>query len=132
MLILLIMIIVLIFIESLNSMVLTKDILKMKEFKEQYINLNQNTYILINIINYFSSIFLYIVLSLFTYYIFLKSKISLSYKLVFLIFIFSNILYKIFLIPEIFKNLFYYLSIINQILIFIYILFLKKDREGRL
>lgn len=123
-LILLAMIFFIIVIESLQSLVITKD-------ESIYIGkISRQDYIIANIINYFYNIIIYIFLAIYTFIAYKRIKIDKIYKLIWLLLISSNILYKLF-VYQLGKDLiFYYISIIMQILVAIYIVTLKNQEKG--
>ncbi|WP_068268692.1 hypothetical protein [Caviibacter abscessus] len=123
-LILLAMVFLVIVIESLQSLVITKDI-------NIYIQkISRQDYIIANTINYFFNIIIYIFLAIYTFIIHKKIKIDKTYKLIWLILIASNILYKLFVYPLGKDLIFYYISIIMQILVAIYIVTLINQEKG--
>lgn len=118
--------ILIIIFESMNSIYLVKSIDVFEKFIQKN-NITFNEYISLNMINYFSSVILFIIFSLYNYLFYEKFRVNKIYKGAWSILILGVILFKVFVYPQ--DSLFYYLSIIMQIILIIYILSLKEREE---
>lgn len=106
----LIICIMIIFFETLNSLLGVR-ILK---------NVDLQANITILQIDYFSSVIIFIIFSLYNYTFYEKIKVDIVYKGVFSLFIISNILFKLFVYPK--TTIFCYFSIILQFILLICII----------
>lgn len=109
--------------ETLNSFYLVKSIELYEEFYKRT-NASLNDYITSQMLNYMSSVILYIIFNVYNYYFNEKLRINLLYKGIFSLLIISNILFKIFVYPQ--QTLFYFMSIITQIILLIWIIVFKE------
>lgn len=117
---------IIIILESLNSFFVVKSIEIFNEFQKVN-NVDFNTYLNLQLLNYFSSVVLYIIFSIYNYFLWDKLKMDILYKGIFGIFITANILFKIFVYAH--STIFYILSIIMQIILLILIIS-YKERTG--
>lgn len=117
---------IIIILESLNSFFVVKSIEIFNEFQKVN-NVDFNTYLNLQLLNYFSSVVLYIIFSIYNYFLWDKLKMDILYKGIFGIFITANVLFKIFVYAH--STIFYILSIIMQIILLILIIS-YKERTG--
>lgn len=87
-----------------------------------------NDYLTLNMLNYFSNVAIFIIFSLYNYFLNEKLRINTFYKSVWSLLIFSNILFKVFVYRQL-DSIFYYISILFQIILFTYIIVLKDRKE---
>lgn len=112
--------------ETLNSFYLVKSIELYEEFHRRT-QASLNDYITSQMLNYVSSVSIYVIFNLYNYFLYDKIQITLLYKGIFSLFIISNILFKIFVYPQ--DTLFYFLSIIGQIILLIWIIVYKERKK---
>lgn len=124
----LIIVLIIIIFESLNSFYAVKSLNLYNEFNK-IVNISYNDYILIQMFKYFNSIILFIVFAVYNYFLSNKLNINLIYKGVWVILILGNILFKFFVYQI--ESFFIYYSILFQILLIIYIIMIK-ERGGKL
>lgn len=118
--------ILIIIFESMNSIYLVKSIDLFENFNKST-GITFKEYISLNLMNYFSSVILFIIFSIYNYLFYEKFRVNKIYKGAWSILILGVTLFKIFVYPQ--NSLFYYLSIITQIILIIYILSLKEREE---
>lgn len=109
--------------ETLNSFYLVKSIELYEAFYKRT-GASLNDYVTSQMLNYMSSVILYIIFNVYNCYFNEKLRINLLYKGIFSLLIISNILFKIFVYPQ--ETLFYFLSIITQIILLIWIIVFKE------
>lgn len=111
--------------ETLNSFYLVKSIELFEQFYKRT-GASLDVYITNQMINYMSSVSLFVIFNLYNYFLNEKLRINVLYKGIFSLFIIANILFKIFVYPQ--DTIFYFLSIILQCILLIWII-VFKERE---
>lgn len=111
--------------ETLNSFYLVKSIELFEQFHKRT-GASLEVYITNQMINYMSSVSLFVIFNLYNYFLNEKLRINVLYKGIFSLFIIANILFKIFVYPQ--DTIFYFLSIILQCILLIWII-VFKERE---
>lgn len=122
--ILLSIIFLIIFSESVNFLMITKN----PEYVNRFIansntTLTENTYILANMVAYFFVVINYVILALFSYVGKNRIKVGLTYKAIYFFIIIFTLIYEIFLNKAIYIN---YVAIILQIVLMIYVINLSE------
>ena len=112
--------------ESLNSFYLVKSIELYEKFRTRT-GLGLEEYKVNQMLNYTSSVSIFIIFTLYNYFLRKKLRITLLYKGIFSLFIIANILFKIFVYPQ--DTIFYFLSIFCQIILLIWIIILKEREK---
>lgn len=109
--------------ETLNSFYLVKSIELYNEFYART-GASLKDYVTSQMLNYMSSVSIYVIFTVYNYFLNKKLHITLLYKGIFSLFIIANILFKIFVYPQ--DTIFYFLSIILQIILLIWIIVFKE------
>lgn len=113
-------------LETLNSFYVVKSI-EIFETINSEMNITFDEYINLQLINYFSSVVLYIIFTLYNYFLWNKLKINILYKGIFSLFILSNVLFKIFVYAQ--YTIYSILSIIVQIILLLLVIFVQKGND---
>lgn len=125
--IILFIIFLIIFSESVNFLFITKNTDYMNEvMKKSDIIITEEAYILANMITYFFVVINYVILAIFTYIGRNKIKVGITYKAIYFFIIIFTLLYEIFLNKAIYIN---YVAIILQIVLMLYVINLSEKRS---
>lgn len=125
--VILFIIFLIIFSESVNFLFITKNTDYMNEvIKKSDIIITEEAYILANMITYFFVVINYVILAIFTYIGRNKIKVGMTYKAIYFFIIIFTLLYEIFLNKAIYIN---YVAIILQIVLMLYVINLSEKRS---